>query len=89
LKEIHHRVKNNMQIISSLLYLQSMQSDDTIIQDALIESQNRVRSMSMVHEKLYKSTNLSRIAFDDYIRELSQDIMNTWVGTDSMISNHY
>ena len=89
LKEIHHRVKNNMQIISSLLYLQSMQSDDMIIQEALIESQNRVRSMSMVHEKLYRSTNLSRIAFDDYIRELTHELMNTWVGSDTVIRNHY
>lgn len=89
LKEIHHRVKNNMQIISSLLHLQSMQYNDTIIQEALIESQNRVRSMSMVHEKLYRSTNLSRIAFDDYIRELTHELMDTWVGTNTVINNHY
>lgn len=89
LKEIHHRVKNNMQIISSLLHLQSMQYNDTIIQEALIESQNRVISMSMVHEKLYRSTNLSRIAFDDYIRELTHELMDTWVGTNTVINNHY
>ena len=89
LKEIHHRVKNNMQVISSLLFLQSMQTDDKLIQDILIESQNRVRSMSMVHEKLYRSTNLSRIAFDDYIIELTGDQMNTWLGKDSIIQKHF
>lgn len=89
LKEIHHRVKNNMQVISSLLFLQSMQTEDKLIQDILIESQNRVRSMSMVHEKLYRSTNLSRIAFDDYIRELTADQMNTWLGRDSVIQKHF
>lgn len=89
LKEIHHRVKNNMQVISSLLFLQSMQTEDKLIQEILIESQNRVRSMSMVHEKLYRSTNLSRIAFDDYIRELTSDQMNTWVGKDSVIQKHF
>ncbi|MCC5925945.1 MAG: PAS domain-containing protein [Bacteroidetes bacterium] len=89
LKEIHHRVKNNMQVISSLLFLQSMQTDDKLIQDILIESQNRVRSMSMVHEKLYRSTNLSRIAFDDYIIELTGDQMNTWLGKDSVVQKHF
>jgi PAS domain S-box-containing protein len=89
LKEIHHRVKNNMQIISSLLFLQSMQSDDKLIQDLLIESQNRVRSMSMVHEKLYRSHNLSRIQFDDYIEELTWDLMNTWVGNNKVISKEF
>jgi PAS domain S-box-containing protein len=89
LKEIHHRVKNNMQIISSLLFLQSMQSDDKLIQDILIESQNRVRSMSMVHEKLYRSHNLSKIQFDDYIEELTWDLMNTWVGNNKVISKEF
>jgi len=89
LKEIHHRVKNNMQVISSLLFLQSMQSDDPLVQEILVESQNRVRSMSMVHEKLYRSTNLSRIAFDDYILELTSDQMNTWVGKNSVIEKHF
>ena len=55
LKEIHHRVKNNMQIISSLLSLQANSTEDKTVKTALAESQLRVRSMAMVHERLYKS----------------------------------
>ncbi len=70
LKEIHHRVKNNMQIISSLLELQSDYSASSVDQNLYLDSQNRVRSMSLVHEKLYQSHNLSEINFRDYIKDL-------------------
>ena len=70
LREIHHRVKNNLQIISSLLFLQAQGLKDQSSAQTLRESQNRVRSMSLVHEMLYRSTDLSRIGFGEYVRNL-------------------
>lgn len=70
LKEIHHRVKNNMQIISSLLYLQSQKSSSEEAREVLRDSRGRVRSMALIHEKLYRSGSLSQVHFADYIRDL-------------------
>ncbi|MEO5360152.1 MAG: PAS domain-containing protein [Nitrospirota bacterium] len=75
LKEVHHRVKNNLQIISSLLYLQSISLKNVKPEEVLTESRNRIRSMALVHEKLYKSENISTIDFGQYIQELASDIM--------------
>jgi two-component sensor histidine kinase len=74
LKEIHHRVKNNMQIISSLLNLQSCSIDDKETLNVLQESQNRVRSMAIMHEKLYQSNDLTNLQFNDYIERLVSDL---------------
>ncbi len=78
LKEIHHRVKNNMQIISSLLNLQTQYIDDDGAADILKESQNRVKSMAMLHEKLYQSKNFTHIKFEDYVKSLVSDLFFTY-----------
>ena len=70
LKEIHHRVKNNMQIISSLLSLQKNYVDDPEAVNVLKESQNRVKSMSMIHENLYQSQKFTKVNLSDYIKKL-------------------
>jgi PAS domain S-box-containing protein len=74
LREIHHRVKNNLQIISSLLNLQSRYIEDSVSLEVFKESQNRVRSMAIVHEKLYKSDNMSQIDFGEYIEDLASSL---------------
>lgn len=78
LKEIHHRVKNNLQVISSLLSLQSMNIKDDATLSVFKDSQMRVRSIAIVHEKLYKSTDLSRIDFAEYIKNLVIHIRDSY-----------
>lgn len=79
LREIHHRVKNNLQIISSLLNLQNKAVSDTFSSKALIESQNRVRSMALIHEKLYQSASLDLIDFGDYAKSICNYLYKTYV----------
>ena len=74
LREIHHRVKNNLQIIISLLNLQSRYITDEKTRQALHESQNRVRAMSHVHEKLYQSPDITKIELESYIRFLGDKL---------------
>jgi PAS domain S-box-containing protein len=75
LREIHHRVNNNLQIISSLLSLQSQNVVNEKDHELFMESQNQVRSMAMIHEKLYQSENLSAINFSDYLKTLLDSLI--------------
>ncbi|MBN1285473.1 MAG: PAS domain S-box protein [Anaerolineae bacterium] len=74
LKEVHHRVKNNLQVISSLLNLQANFIKDPQTAGALVESQSRIRSMALIHEKLYCSANLAQIDFAEYVHSLATDL---------------
>lgn len=74
LKEIHHRVKNNLQIIASLLYLQSGKFENEDFKKVLEEGQGRVRSMALIHQKLYENDDLKSIPFDEYLMELVSEI---------------
>jgi len=78
LKEIHHRVKNNLQIISSLLNLQSSSIPDENIQDIFNDCRNRVNSMSLIHENLYQSPDLNNIDFDKYVKNLADSLQSSY-----------
>ena len=78
LKEVHHRVKNNMQVISSILNLQSAYVKDPQTLQVLKESQNRIKSMSFIHESLYKHDDFSRIDFSEYITNLVRNLFRTY-----------
>jgi PAS domain S-box-containing protein len=88
LKEIHHRVKNNMQVISSLMSLQADASADPETLRFLRESQNRVKSMALIHEKLYQSSNLARIDFGGYARDLAGHLLRSYRMGPDQVSLH-
>lgn len=85
LREIHHRVKNNLEVVSSLLALQSAQINDTQTKDAMQESQNRVQSIGIVHQKLYQGANLGAIEMKDYFINLSESILDSF-GADKRVT---
>ncbi len=77
LREIHHRVRNNMQIISSLLRLQGKKLGDTDSLEMLKVCQSRIQSMALIHEKLYRSKDLEKIDLAQYIQDLASHLFNT------------
>ncbi len=78
LKEIHHRVKNNLQVINSLIRLQCSYTDDQKALDLFDECQNRIISMALIHEKMYEAHDLSNINIKEYINELSQNLLRSY-----------
>jgi PAS domain S-box-containing protein len=87
LKEVHHRVKNNMQIVMSLLNLQANTIEDERIRKALAESSNRIRAMGLIHEVLYQSENLSSIDPEEYIGKLIQSTTRAYGSIDKKIKH--
>jgi len=85
LKEVHHRVKNNLQTVSSLLSLQSRSIENEQMKNLIKSSQNRVISMAMVHEMLYMRDDLSKIEFKSYVQELSEYLVRSVKGTNNNI----
>jgi len=85
LKEVHHRVKNNLQVISSILNLQSSYVKDEGTLQILKESQNRIKSMAFIHESLYQTKDFSNINFTEYVLNLSQNLMHSYSNFDHEI----
>lgn len=82
LKEIYHRVKNNLQLVSSLLHIQALKIDDKNVKELFLNSQNRINSIALMHEQLLKSDNLSTVYIDQYVTELINNLK------DSLNSEH-
>ena len=78
IQEIHHRVKNNMAVISSLLQLQSGYLQDEKLAEVFRDSQSRIKSMALIHEKLYQSSTLARVEMESYIKELTRTLYYTY-----------
>ncbi len=86
LHEIHHRVKNNLQVISSMLTLQSGRVRDEHTAAALEDSRNRVRSMALIHEQLYRSRDLARIDFADFLKDLTAALLSSYAENRAAVS---
>lgn len=82
LKEIHHRVKNNLEVVSGLLALQSAKMDDPTMQEVMLASQNRVQSMGILHQKLYQSEHLAFIEMKNYFEHLCINILDSYNESD-------
>lgn len=85
LKEVHHRVKNNLQVISSILNLQSSYVKEQSTLNILKESQNRIKSMAFIHESLYQTTDFSQINFSEYVITLSQNLVHSYGVFDNFV----
>ncbi len=89
LAEIHHRVKNNLAVISSLLKLDAEKHADTTSGELLLKAENRIRSMALIHEKLYKTDSFSDISFDEYVKDLSSHIQGHYATLEDKICLRY
>ncbi|MBN2098975.1 MAG: hypothetical protein JW753_05190 [Dehalococcoidia bacterium] len=85
LKEVHHRVKNNLQVVSGLLYLQSKRMSDTNMVEMFKDSSNRIQSMSLIHQKLYQSNDAATIDFGGYVRDLVSALLPSYGADRSVI----
>lgn len=85
LKEIHHRVKNNLEVVSALLALQAAQIDDPSAQAVMQASQNRVLSMGIIHQKLYQGSSLAAIEMKDYFFNLCESILDSFNATEKVV----
>ncbi|MBP0030187.1 PAS domain S-box protein [Roseofilum sp. Guam] len=85
LKEIHHRVKNNLMVVSNLLELQSEYLENSSLIKILSDSQNRIYSMLLIHEKLYRTTNLDRVQLDDYLESLVAGLLDSYQGREQKV----
>ena len=86
LREVHHRVKNNLQVISSLLNLQSASIKDPVVNQLFRECQVRITSIALLHETLHRSHDLSRIKMGDYIRTLTGHLFRSYGVDPNLIS---
>ncbi|MFO7891784.1 MAG: histidine kinase dimerization/phosphoacceptor domain -containing protein, partial [bacterium] len=86
IKEIHHRVKNNLQVVSSLLYLQSRKTNNKKTNELFIESQTRIRSMALIHEMLYQADYIMNIDFSNYIKDLISYLFHSYEINRNIIS---
>lgn len=89
IKEIHHRVKNNLQILSSLLHLQSRQIKDDSALHAVREGQNRVDAMGLIHQKLYLGDNAAKVEMKDYLEQFGQNMLDSFGIEDDRIQLEY
>lgn len=85
-KEVHHRIKNNLQVISSLLDLQAENLEDERIKEVIRESQNRIMSIALIHRELYRDREMDNVNFSTYIRELAENLLDTYKVGDSKIN---
>jgi PAS domain S-box-containing protein len=85
LAEIHHRVKNNLQVIHSMLDLQALRAQDPGVRGILLDSQNRVRSMSLIHQTLYQSNDFMRVDFDHFLHALGPGLSDSLSGGDARV----
>jgi PAS domain S-box-containing protein len=86
LKEVHHRVKNNMQVISSLLDLEAMKTEEPGFLKASKDAQNRIRSMAMIHEQLYRQNTLTSVDLGDYVRSLGSHLIDEYASIPAELS---
>jgi len=88
LREVHHRVKNNLQVVSSLLNLQSRNSNDALLSESLMQSRNRIRSIALVHERLYQSGNFAEINIKEYTQLLVNELFRVNLTDPEKINIH-